>query len=317
MKTPIATNPRSPARRSSAPSSMSPRATGPEPATKRSGFDGVLGRLSALHARLSPTARRIAEFILANASNVVHMSVTEVAERTGSSEGSVVGLCQQLGARGFQQVKIALARDLVQPVQFIHEDLSRDDEAATVLRKIFASNVQALQDTLKVLDAGQVARAVKAILKAERVEIYGVGSAAPIAEDVNYRLMRIGIETKVVVDSHVQAISASLTSPRVATITISHSGSTIETVTATRLAKKAGATTICITNFGKSPLLAHADIVLHTMAKETGFRTEAMTSRIAQLAIADALIAATALATYERSTETIAKTFDVLSTKRF
>ena len=35
---------------------------------------------------------------------------------------------------------------------------------------------------------------------------------------------------------------------------------------------------------------AHADIVLHTMAKETRFRTEAMTSRIAQHAIVDALI---------------------------
>ena len=280
-------------------------------------LDGVLGRLSALRAGLSPTARRIAEFVLANASDVVDMSVTEVAERTHSSEGSVVGLCQQLGARGFQQIKIALARDLVQPVQFIHEDLSRDDTTATVLEKIFASGIQALQDTLKVLDAAQMTRAVNAILKSQRVEVYGIGSAAPIAEDANYRLMRIGIETKVVVDSHVQAISASLTGPRVVTITISHSGSTIETVTATRLAKKAGATTICITNYGKSPLLTHADIVLHTMAKETRFRTEAMTSRIAQLAIVDALIASLALATYDRSVDTIAKTFDVLSTKRF
>jgi DNA-binding MurR/RpiR family transcriptional regulator len=41
-----------------------------------------------------------------------------------------------------------------------------------------------------------------------------------------------------------------------------------------------------------------------------------MTSRIAQLAIVDALIACLALADYERSTKTIAKTFDVLSTKR-
>jgi RpiR family transcriptional regulator, carbohydrate utilization regulator len=280
-------------------------------------LDGVLGRLAALREGLSPTARRIAEFVLANASDVVDMSVTEVAERTQSSEGSVVGLCQQLGARGFQQLKIALARDLVQPVQFIHEDLGRDDSTATVLEKIFASNIQALQDTLKVLDAEQMARAVEAVLEARRVEVYGIGSAAPIAEDANYRLMRIGIETKVVVDSHVQAISAALAGPGVATITISHSGSTIETVTATRLAKKAGATTICITNYGKSPLLAHADIVLHTMAKETRFRTEAMTSRIAQLAIVDALIASLALATYDRSVETIAKTFEVLSTKRF
>jgi RpiR family carbohydrate utilization transcriptional regulator len=102
----------------------------------------------------------------------------------------------------------------------------------------------------------------------------------------------------------------------VAVITISHSGSTTETLTATRLAHEAGATTIAVTNFGKSPLMAHTDIVLNTLARETQFRTEAMTSRIAQLAIIDTLIACLALADYDRSVATISKTFEVLSSKR-
>ncbi len=277
---------------------------------------GYLERLRAVRPGLPPTAARIAEFILAHAADVVHMSVTEVAERAGASEGSVVGLCQQVGARGFQQLKIGLARDLVQPVQFIHEDLAPDDPVPAVIDKIFRSNLQALQDTLNALDAGAMAEAVRLIVAASRVEVYGIGSAAPIAEDANYRLLRIGVASKVVTDSHIQAISASLTGPDVAVITVSHSGSTHETVAATRLAKEAGARTICITNYGRSPIQAHADVVLHTMARETRFRTEAMTSRIAQLAIVDALIACLALATYDRAVETIARTFDVLSIKR-
>jgi RpiR family transcriptional regulator, carbohydrate utilization regulator len=279
--------------------------------------DGVRDRLQAIRPNLAPTAQRIADYVLRHAADVIHMSVTEVAERANASEGSVVSLCQQIGARGFQQLKIALARDLVQPVQFIHEDLARGDDVGTVASKIFHSGMQAMQDTLRVIDTGALGRAVKAILAAKRVEVYGIGSAAPIAEDANYRLLRIGIESKSVIDSHVQAISASLTGSRVAVLTVSHSGSTHETVTATRLAKEAGATTICITNYGKSPLLAHADIVLHTMARETQFRTEAMTSRIAQLAIVDALIACLALATYDRAVDTIAKTFEVLADKRY
>jgi len=58
-------------------------------------------------------------------------------------------------------------------------------------------------------------------------------------------------------------------------------------------------------------------VKLFTMARETKFRTEAMTSRIAQLCVLDALIAALALANYDRATETLRKTFDVLSLKRF
>jgi DNA-binding MurR/RpiR family transcriptional regulator len=53
------------------------------------------------------------------------------------------------------------------------------------------------------------------------------------------------------------------------------------------------------------------------MARETKFRTEAMTSRIAQLGIVDALIACLALADYDDAVTTIRRTFDVLSIKRF
>jgi RpiR family carbohydrate utilization transcriptional regulator len=279
-------------------------------------LSGVMERLRALRDDLPPTAQRIADFLIENAAEVVHMSVTEVAERTGSSEGSVVGLCQQVGARGFQQVKIALARDLVQPVQFIHEDLTPKDDLSTVVGKIFNSGLQAMQDTMKALSIEELGKAVEAIRKAKRVEVFGIGSAATIAEDANYRLLRIGIESRVSVDSHIQAITGSLCTPKSTVLTISHSGSTIETLTATRLAKEAGATTIVVTNYGRSPILEYADIVLSTIARETQFRTEAMTSRIAQLAIIDALIAGLALADYSRSVSTINKTFEVLASKR-
>jgi DNA-binding MurR/RpiR family transcriptional regulator len=280
-------------------------------------MQGILTRLQMRRDAMPAALQRIADYILTHSSDVVHMSVTEVAEAAGSSEGSVVRLCQHIGANGFQDLKITLARELVEPVQFIHEDLQPEDTIATVIEKIFRSNVQALMETMKVLDGGAMRRAVDLILAAARVEIYGIGSAAPVAADAHYRMLRIGIPCAVVVDSHVQAVSASLTGSAVTTLTISHSGSTQETLMATRLAKEAGAKTIVITNYGKSPIQAYADVVLFTAARETQFRTEAMTSRIAELCIVDTLNACLALATYERSLHTIARTFDVLSTKRF
>ena len=64
--------------------------------------DGILARLQTIRASLPPTGQRIADFILEHGADVVHMSVTEVAERANASEGSVVGLCQKIGASGFQ-----------------------------------------------------------------------------------------------------------------------------------------------------------------------------------------------------------------------
>lgn len=294
-------------------------ATGMTKPTRINGqdFQPAAARLQSMAASLPPTSRRIAQFVLDNVGEVVHMSVTELAEKTESSEGSVVGLAKTLGYTGFQQLKIALAQDLVAPVQFIHEDLEPGDHPDTVIRKVFASHIQALQDTRASLDIHALTRAVKAIRAARRVEIYGIGSATPIAEDAAYRLMRIGIETRVLVDSHIQAIGASLTGPDVATLTISHSGASQETLTATRLAREAGATTIVVTNYGKTPILAYADITLFTVARETNFRTEAMTSRIGQLAVLDALIACLALEDYEASSEVLRRSFEILSLKRY
>jgi DNA-binding MurR/RpiR family transcriptional regulator len=279
--------------------------------------DNALARIRASQSNMSRIAGRIAEYVLAHPQDVVAMSITELADAVDASEGSVINFCRGIGLRGFQQLKLSLAQEIVQPVHFIHEDLDRDDPTATVCRKVFHSGIQALSDTLSVLDPAALAQAVETIRTARRVEIYGIGSSAPIAEDTHYRMLRIGLDARVVIDSHVQAISASRCTPDVAVLTISHSGATNETVASTRLAREAGAKTVVITNFGRSPIQSYADTVLFTMARETRFRTEAMASRIAQLCVIDALIAALALADYDRSTDALRQTFDVLSMKRF
>jgi len=296
---------------------MPVRSKAPKPTAHPTALTAILARISSVRDSLGNTAQRIADFIVAEPEQVVYMSVSEVAERCSASEGSVVGFCKAIGANGFQALKISLAQEIVRPVHMIHEDLEPDDDVATVARKIFQSNVQTLHDTSSTLEPATLKRAVRILKKAKRIEIYGIGSAATIAADAHYRMLRIGMNVKVETDSHVQAISAALTGPGVAVLTISHSGSTHETVTAARLAKEAGAQTICITNFGKSPIRAYSDVTLVTMARETRFRTEAMTSRLAQLAIIDVLIACLALTDYDNAVNTIRHTSDILSLKRY
>lgn len=279
--------------------------------------ENALTRIRVAYPTMAKGAQRIADFVLAQPSEVVGMSVTELADRTSVSDGSIINFCRSIGLSGFQQMKLSLAQELVQPVQFIQEDLATGDDVDTIRRKIFHSGIQALRDTISVLTPEALTEAMEILRSAKRIEIYGIGSSAPIAEDAYYRMLRIGLDARVVVDSHIQAISASRCTPDVAVLTISHSGATHETVVATRMAREAGAKTIVITNYARSPIQAFADVVLFTMARETKFRTEAMASRIAQLCVVDALIAALAMADYERSTDALRQTFDVLSMKRF
>lgn len=277
----------------------------------------ALERLRALRPGLPPAAARIADVILGAPGDIVHLSVTEVAERAGASEGSVVALCRQLGARGFQHLKIEVARETVRPAQAIQEDLEPGDGPAAVLRKVFEGGRQALADTLAVLDPAALERAARLLLGARRVEVYGIGSAAPVAEDAHIRLQRIGLDARLAVDSHGQAVSAALAGPEVAVLTVSHSGSTVETVTATRLARERGARTVVLTRLGRSPIAAHAEVILPTAARETRFRTEAMASRIAQLAVVDALVSRAALAAGAGALEALRRSAEALALKRY
>ncbi len=277
----------------------------------------ITNRIRVRYDSFGPRTRELADYVMENPLQVAGLSITQLAETTGISEGSIINFCRQLGLKGFQQLKLSLAQEVVQPVQFIHEDLQQGDDTQTICKKMFHAGEQALRDTVSVLDPDAVAAAVDVIRSAKRIEVYGIGSSAPIAEDAQYRMLRIGLEAKVVVDSHIQAISASQTDSDVVVLTISHSGATHETLAATRLAKEAGAKVIVITNFASSPIQAYADIKLFTMSRETKFRTEAMTSRIAQLCIMDTLIAALALRDHDRSISKLRDTFDVLSIKRF
>lgn len=156
------------------------------------------------------------------------MSITELAEQTGASEGSVVGLCRRVGAGGFQDLKILLARDLVEPVRFIQEDLEETDDFTRVGERIFSAHAASLAETRKLLSPEALERAIAILRNARRIEVYGIGSSAPIAQDLGYRLLQLGLDARAIVDSHVQAVSAAMASNEVAAITVSHSGSTVE-----------------------------------------------------------------------------------------
>src|SRR5690606_3831252 len=167
---------------------------------------GIYARLITMRDRLSPTYRRIADFIIAHTEEIIYMSVTEVAKAADARDGSVVGLCRLVGTKGFQDLKISLARQLVEPVQFIHEDLQRDDRIRTVTEKIFNSNIQALAETRSIWSADAMARAVKIIVEAERVEFAGIASTAAIVMEAYYRMVRLGMRGSVAVDSQIQAV---------------------------------------------------------------------------------------------------------------
>lgn len=249
----------------------------------------VVEQMRAQAPSLSPAERRVADVVLADPIAVIHLSVTELAEQAESSAASVVRMCSSLGLRGFQELKILLARESNDSARPSLEQIDQGDGAQQVVMKVMHGTGLALERTADALDPALIDEVVATLLGARRVLFGAVGTSAPLAADIAYRLATIGIDALFVADVHAQHVSARMLQPGDVFFAISHTGSTFETLAATKAARAAGATVVLLTSFARSPLTDLADRVIVAGSPETAYRVEAMASRIVHLTVLDAV----------------------------
>jgi RpiR family transcriptional regulator, carbohydrate utilization regulator len=272
--------------------------------------------IKSLYPSLFDAEKKIADFLLNQPESAVYMTVSQISAETGVADSSIIRFCQKLGFDGFTQLRINMAKNLKKPEDLIFDDIKRTDDPYTVTTKVFASSIRTLADTIKMLDREMLARAVEALLHAKRIEFYGVGTSAPIAMDAYYRFMRIGLPAYVATDPHIARISANMLDKSCVAVGISHTGRTRDTIRILQIAKKKGARVIGITSFMKSPVAELSDIKLITSSTETRIVKEAVTSRIAQIALLDSLYTSLALKMYDKAIENISSMTDLLNETR-
>ena len=90
-------------------------------------------------------------------------------------------------------------------------------------------------------------------------------------------------------------------------IIISHSGITKDTIQIAKLVKKRNAKIILITGYQLCELSNYSDAILSTIADETKYRSESLSSRISQLAIIDSLYTIIMLNDEEKSKSSLHK----------
>lgn len=246
-----------------------------------------LSKIRSVLPSLASSELRVANRVLQSPNDVIRLSMAELAQDCGVSDTTVLRFCRNAGFQGYTDMKISLAQDLAKPMQIIHDAIAEDDDIEAIARKIFRSNIQALQDTLEVMDMNALARALDMLEKASRVFLFGVGTSAPIVNDLYNKLFRLGMNVKAVTDSYLQLMEAALLQPGNVALGISQSGSSTDPVLTMQQAKRNGAGTICITGNARSPITQYADITLLSVSHET--RAETIVSRIAQSSIIDVL----------------------------
>jgi DNA-binding MurR/RpiR family transcriptional regulator len=246
--------------------------------------------LQGMLPSLKRAQRRIAEAVLDDPEQFVSHSISELAAEYGVSAGSIVIFCKSLGLRGFPALKIAIARELSEPVLLSGESSHPQHGVPSILEEVFERHVESLRQTFKLNTTESFETAVKFLLKAKRIVLFSIGLSYPIAYSLYGRLRFIGLPAFIEFDAHLQIASAAETGPGDVALAVSVAGNTRETVECLQLAKDRGATTICITNSIGSPLGQAADIPLYAAPSAVKYFQAPLASRVTQLVLADVLL---------------------------
>jgi DNA-binding MurR/RpiR family transcriptional regulator len=264
---------------------------------------------------LTPSEMRVTEVMLRSAGSNT-LALKQVAAETELSEAMVVKTAKRLGFTGFRELRAALCAYKHLPNADLHEDLAPDDSAEVIVHKVFRTAIQALEETLAILDMQGFRRAADLIHAARRIEFYGLGGSAQIARDVAHKFLRIGIHAAVFDDTHMMAMAAALLKPGDLVVAFSHSGRTTGVLDAVHIAKGNGANIITLTNYEAAPLADASDVVLCSTALGSPLTSENAAARIAQLNIMDAIFMAVAQKNYHTAEANLQKTMAAVKSKR-
>jgi DNA-binding MurR/RpiR family transcriptional regulator len=233
--------------------------------------------------------QKVANLILRQPEMAIYASVNEVAAAAQVSEATVMRFCRTLGFKGFQDFKIALARELVAPSQRMPEEAEAGDDPAALIRRTFKANIAALEETLEVLDMRRLQLAAQSFLNCRRLAIIGVSGSGPVVQYAGLRFNSLGLTVHGLTEMYQMLTAAALLTGEDALLVISHFGNTQEILEAARVAKETGAQIIAITSNSIAPLTRIADLVLVTAAREMSQPRDGLASFLCQVSVIDSL----------------------------
>lgn len=280
----------------------------------------VLNTISSLYHSLTKSEKKIADTILRSPDLVSQCPLSEIAKHLEVGEATLVRFCRTIGFKGFSDFKLELSIELAtkdnNDETVLETEIMPSDDSLTIAQKLQAAVSNVMEETVNLLDLKQLEQVVKAIKKARRIFLFGVGSSGVTAEDAKNKLMRIGFQVDATGNNHFMYMQAALLTLSDVAIGLSHSGYSAETAHTLKIAKQNGATTVALTHSLRSPVTEYADYVLVNGNKQGKLQGDSIGTKIAQLFVLDLIYALLVQGEEELAAQTKQKNLNVILEQR-
>lgn len=254
----------------------------------------MLSQINDLTPDLSRAEQRVARWVVEHPRQASRSTLAAVAMECGVSEPTVIRFCRHVGMEGFREFTIRLTEDLSRPVSTVHNAVNVDDTASDAVTKVMDTSIRSLIDMRSMMAELPIEETVIALKTARQIAFAGLGASGHVAADACQKFFRLGIPCTALTNTPDVLQFSSIAESGDVLVIVSHGGRWPELARAAALAQQRGATVIALTNQG-SRLAQYATIVLPCEFVEDASVYTPTSSRLAHLALLDALQVALAL----------------------
>lgn len=231
--------------------------------------------------------RKVADYILANPYEVIELNVSDLAEKSGASDATVIRFCKRLGYKGFHQMKIVLAGELG---RYQLTGYTNPEDNPHNAREVIHCLTRDLLHIADMLDNDKVEKCAEMICGSKRVFVVATGNTIPVSMDFTFRLCRLGIEANCGTIVEYGMASMVRGGEEDLLIAVSHSGGSRNVLRAVEIASKKGIPTVAVTGSKNNPLARKAKFILLTGVENSLFGEYGAATHIYDQAVLDALI---------------------------
>ncbi len=251
----------------------------------------VLGAICSSYDTFFEAEKKIADYMMEHKAQVVDMTVGELARASGTSDATVSRFCRRCGFKGFHNLKLTLAREVLEDEQkdlSVSNDIDRSDIRQS-LQNILANKVAELTETVSMMDPDNLERILGKLENARMVQLAAVGNTIPVAMDGAFKLNQLGIPAVAGEIWEAQAAYTFNLGQEDVVLVISNSGASRRLMSMAEGAKDNGCTVIVITNNPDSPLAGISDYRIITATREKLLTEEFWFSRVTATAVMEIL----------------------------
>ncbi len=255
----------------------------------------LLERLASEDRKLSDGQRAVARWLVAHRNEIPNATVKRIAEETFTSPATVVRLAKSFGYTSFEPMREELTDEVLYLDRRFkglnpNAPFAANDSVMTVATKVASLARDTVADTLALMDADSLSRAVELVDRAHR--LYMAASSFPLlyAQDFMLKMRRIGKDVEVTTLAGEQSFVGGIIRHDDCAIVISYSGVTPPTLDLARMFRRREIPLVALTSMGVNPLRELADVTLTLTTREQMYpRVIGYTSHLSMKQVLDTL----------------------------